>query len=183
MMFEKFSGSARLVVTAARQAAEEAGDGEIDGTDLLVALLRTEDETTERLLADHGLVPDEVAEDLKRARLRGGITDADAAALSTLGVDVDQVMRTIEETLGQDVLATPRRKRHFFEPKGHLRFSAEARQTLIQCLREAIRRNHKEIGTEHLLLALLSRKSLAADALTSRGVTYEGVAARLPHAS
>jgi ATP-dependent Clp protease ATP-binding subunit ClpA len=179
MMFERFTGSARQVVIEARQAAQDAGGDLVDSPDLLLGLLRVEDDTIGRLLADHELTPDSLAEEFQRARRRGGISDADAAALSTFGVDVDQVMRTVEENVGEAVLAGPTRKRHFFEPKKTIRFTAEARQTLLQTLREALNRNHKEIRSEHLLLALLARKSLAADILTSRGVTYDGVAGRL----
>jgi hypothetical protein len=177
MMFEKFTGSARQAVIEARQAAEEAGGDLVDSPDLLLGLLRVEDRAIDRLLADHELTPDALTEEFQRARRRGGISDAEAAALSTLGVDVDQVMRTVEESVGEAALSPPTRRRHFFEPKKTIRFTHEARHTLMQTLREALSRNHKEIRTEHLLLALLARKSLAADILTSRGVTYDGVAA------
>jgi ATP-dependent Clp protease ATP-binding subunit ClpA len=179
MMFERFTGSARQAVIEARHAAHEAGGEVVDSPDLLLGLLRVEDDTMGRLLAGHELTPDSLTEEFRRVRRRGGISDAEAEALSTLGVDVDQVMRTVEEAVGEAALSAPMRRRHFFESKKTLRFTAEAKQTLMQTLREALNRNHKEIRAEHLLLALLARKSLAADILTSRGVTYDGVAGRL----
>jgi ATP-dependent Clp protease ATP-binding subunit ClpA len=172
MMFERFSGTARQVIVTAQRAAYEAGSGEIDSPDLLVALLRVEDETTDRLLAGHELTANELAEEFGRARRRGGLSDEEAAALSTLGVDVDTIIRNVEESLGEQAMVMPGRRRR---PGGHIPFTTEAKRTLEECLREAIRRKHKHIGTEHLLLALLSRKSIAADALVSRGITYDGV--------
>jgi ATP-dependent Clp protease ATP-binding subunit ClpA len=171
MMFERFSGTARQVIVTAQLTAREAGSSEIDSPDLLVALLRVDDETTDRLLAGHELT-NELAEEFGRVRRRGGLTDEEAAALSTLGVDVDNIIRNVEESLGEQAMVMPGRRRR---PGGHIPFSTEAKKTLEQCLREALRRKHKHIGTEHLLLALLSRKSIAADALASRGVTYDGV--------
>ncbi len=179
-MFERFSGTARQVVVTAQRTAHETGASSIDGPELLVALLRVEDDTTDRLLAGHEVSADELVEEFRRVRRRGGITDADAAALSTFGVDVDRVIRSVEQSLGEHATAEPEHRRHFFEPKTRVPFTVEAKRTLEQCLREALRRKHKEIGTEHLLLALLSRKSLAADALTARGITYEAIAAQLP---
>ncbi|MET0238115.1 MAG: Clp protease N-terminal domain-containing protein [Kibdelosporangium sp.] len=171
-MFERFSGSARQVIVAAQRAAHQAGSSEIDSPDLLIALLWTEDETKDRLLAGHELTAGELAEEFGRARRRGGLSDQDAAALSTLGVDVDSVIRSVEESLGEHAMVMPGRRRR---PRGHIPFSTEAKKTLEQCLREAIRRKHKQIGAEHLLLALLARKSLAADALVARGITYDGI--------
>ena len=170
-MFERFSSAARLVVVNAQLAARAAGANEIDSPDLLVALLRVQDETTSRVLAGHVLPADELAGELDRARRRGGLSDDDAAALSTLGVDVDSVIRSVEASLGEQAMVMPGRRRR----AGHIPFTTEAKQTLAQGLREALHRKHKQIGTEHLLLALLGRTSIAADALTARGVTYDAV--------
>lgn len=173
-MFERFTGTARQVIVTAQRTALEAGSSEIDSPDLLVALLRVEDETMDRLLAGHELTANELAEEFGRARRRGGLTDEEAAALSTLGVDVDSIIRNVEESLGEQAMVMPGRRRR---PGGHIPFSTEAKRTLEQCLREALRRKQKQIGAEHLLLALLSRKSIAADALVSRGITYDGMTA------
>lgn len=172
-MFERFSGAARQVIVTAQQTAIEAGSSEVDSPDLLVALLRVEDETTSRLLAGHELTVNELVAEFGHARRRGGLTAEEASALGTLGVDVDTVVRNVEESLGKQAMAMPGRRRR---PGRHIPFSTEAKKTLSECLREALWRNHKHIGTEHLLLALLSSKSIAADALVSRGVTYGGVA-------
>jgi ATP-dependent Clp protease ATP-binding subunit ClpA len=176
MMFDVFKGPARQALVAAHQAAIESGGDEVDDPELLIGLLRVRDEKVVRLLDGHEITPDAVADEVDRARRRGGITDVDAAALSTLGVDVEQVMRSVEQTVGAAALAQPVRRRRHRSP----RFTQGARQTIMQTLRESMRRdNTREAGPEHLLLALLAGNSLAADALTTRGVTYDGVVAKL----
>ncbi|CAM4298449.1 Clp protease N-terminal domain-containing protein [Kibdelosporangium persicum] len=180
-MFERFSGAARNVVVTAQQVARDAGAGEIDSPDLLVALLRTRDDMIAHLLAGYELSADGLAEEFAKARRRGGMTEADLAALSSFGVDADSVIRGVEQTLGEQALAMPVRKRRFL--KGHIPFSSEAKRTLAQCLQEALNRNQREIGAEHLLLALLTGRTLASEALQAKGVTYQGVSDQLAKAS
>ncbi|GAB3911475.1 Clp protease N-terminal domain-containing protein [Kibdelosporangium lantanae] len=176
MMFDVFNGPTRQALVAAYQVAIEAGGDEIDDPELLIGLLRVQDEKVAALLDGHEVTLDALTVEFDRARRRGGITDQDAAALSTLGVNVDEVMRSVEQTVGAAALAQPVRRRRRRSP----RFTPEARQTIMQTLRESMRRaKTRDPGPEHLLLALLSGHSVAADALTTRGVTYDGVVAKL----
>lgn len=178
-MFERFTTATRNVVVGAQREAREAGAARIDSGDLLVALVRDQDETAARLLAGHEVTADGLAGEIGRVRRRGGLTDADAAALSTVGVDVESVVRSVEATFGKGVLAEPTAKRR----KWHVPFTADAKKALEWSLREALRRGDKHIGTEHLLLALLSARTVAADVLSARGVTYQSVSERLAQAS
>ena len=56
-----------------------------------------------------------------------------------------------------------------------LPLSHECKRVLAYGAEEAERLNHKHIGTEHLLLALLSQKSLASELLLQCGVTIERI--------
>ncbi|NJP44254.1 ATP-dependent Clp protease ATP-binding subunit [Actinacidiphila epipremni] len=59
---------------------------------------------------------------------------------------------------------------------GNLPVSAAAKKTLQLVLREALRLGHNYIGTEHILLGVLSDdQDPAARALTGLGVTHRGV--------
>ncbi|WP_037265549.1 Clp protease N-terminal domain-containing protein [Kibdelosporangium aridum] len=168
-MFERFTTAVRNVVIGAQQEARTSGSAEIDSTDLLVSLIRRQDETAVRLLDGHHLTVEELTEEFDRVKRRGGLTDEEAAALSAVGVDVENVIRSVEASFGKNALAPAGRR------KRHIPFSTEAKRTLEQCLKEALSRKHKYIGSEHLLLALLSRQSLAAQALEAKGVTYRGI--------
>jgi ATP-dependent Clp protease ATP-binding subunit ClpA len=46
---------------------------------------------------------------------------------------------------------------------------------IAQSFDEAKRRNHGWVGTEHLLLALLTRPSVTTDILRQHGITYDSV--------
>jgi hypothetical protein len=57
---------------------------------------------------------------------------------------------------------------------GHPRFTPRARKVLELAFREAMRRDHRHIGTEHILLALLREDGgVGAKVLTEQKVTYE----------
>ena len=57
------------------------------------------------------------------------------------------------------------------------RFTAEARQVVVDAQHEARRLHHGTIGTEHLLLALLAQRGSASAAVLARhGLTHDPVA-------
>ena len=57
------------------------------------------------------------------------------------------------------------------------RFTAEARQADVGAQEEASRLHHGQIGTEHLLLALLQRNTPTSAVLARHGLTHDAVAA------
>ncbi len=60
------------------------------------------------------------------------------------------------------------------------RFTAAARQAVVDAQQEAARLRHTEIGAEHLLLAVLSRDTPGARVLTSLGIDHATAAAAVP---
>jgi ATP-dependent Clp protease ATP-binding subunit ClpA len=60
------------------------------------------------------------------------------------------------------------------------KFHPDAREAIVRSKEEALRLGQPEIGTEHLLLALLTGRGLAAEALAAAGVEAEDLRARLP---
>ena len=86
-----------------------------------------------------------------------------ARAIAAQGVDLDTVQVAISNLL---------------EPAGgplpeHLPFSAAAKKALELTLREALRLGHNYIGTEHILLAVLSDDTTAAVVLDGLGVNRD----------
>src|SRR3954470_25046551 len=59
------------------------------------------------------------------------------------------------------------------------RFTAEARQAVVDAQIEARQQNSGRIGTEHLLLAILKQATLSTAVLARHGLTYEAVAESL----
>jgi ATP-dependent Clp protease ATP-binding subunit ClpA len=81
------------------------------------------------------------------------LDDEDAEALRLLGIDLDEVIRRIDQDLNAVGEASPQRRR---------RFARESKKVLELSLREALRLGDRFIGTEHVLLGLLR----AADGTT-----------------
>ena len=57
------------------------------------------------------------------------------------------------------------------------RFTADARQVVVGAQEEASRLHHGQIGTEHLLLALLQRTTPTSAVLARHGLAHDAVAA------
>jgi hypothetical protein len=57
-------------------------------------------------------------------------------------------------------------------PDGHIPFSGDSRRLLALTLREALRLGHNYVGTEHILLGLLTDEGPLGAMLTEAGVTH-----------
>jgi ATP-dependent Clp protease ATP-binding subunit ClpC len=86
--------------------------------------------------------------------------------LVELGVDLDQVRARVVALRG--ARESP--------PTGQIPFTPEAKRTLESALREAVRRKHGFIGSEHLLLGLTHAED---PDLPGLGFDADGVAAAL----
>jgi hypothetical protein len=85
-----------------------------------------------------------------------------ARALEGLGVRPDAVRDRIEYIVGTGEHA----------PSGHIPFTPRAKKVLELSLREAIQLGHNHIGTEHILLGLMSEgEGVAYQVLTELGLT------------
>jgi ATP-dependent Clp protease ATP-binding subunit ClpA len=173
MIGERFTRAARQAVHEAVAQAERLDAPEIGPEHLALALLDAP------ILAEFELARDEVVDAFAAARRKGGLSDADTEALRGLGIDVDQIVASVERSHGEGALAgsPPRRRRRFFG--NHLPFTAAAKQTLVRCLVEARDLGHSTLGEEHMLLALLAERGLVAEVLEARGVNYVEVRKRV----
>jgi ATP-dependent Clp protease ATP-binding subunit ClpA len=89
-----------------------------------------------------------------------------AKALEGLGISLDAVRQQVEEIigLGQEV------------PSGHIPFTPRAKKVLELSLRESLQLGHNYIGTEHLLLGLISEsRGVAAQVLVKLGADQSRV--------
>lgn len=161
MIAERFTKEAREAVKAAVREAEEVHAPEVGVEHLLLALLDAP------VLAGFELPRDGFAAAFREYRRKGGLTKADAEALRGLGIDVDQVIDSVEQSLGSGVLRPGRRRRWFGMP-----LEPAVKKALEQSLREARDLRHNYLGTEHILLALVQGGGIVAEVLAERGVTY-----------
>lgn len=179
-MFERFSTPAREVVVRARQEAQGLRHPRIGTEHLLLALLDERAGAAYTVLREAGMDRERVLRDIQRlVGTPSKILSADdAAALKTIGIDLDAVLARIEESFGSGALDVPRppTRRGLFgrkeDPSG---FSPKAKKDIGLALREAIRLGSNYIGPEHLLLGILRGDGLAAQILTEAGLNIDAL--------
>lgn len=159
-MFERFSAQARGVVVDA-----VAGSGPVTPTELLTALLTADRGIATEVLTESGVTLDAI----RRAGAKGGDSkggdshnlDDDAEILKSIGIDLDAVRESLEQSFGEGVLdETPvpdgvdtSRKGRFGFPRS--RFEKDSKKVLELSLREALAHKDNRIGAEHILLGIL----------------------------
>jgi ATP-dependent Clp protease ATP-binding subunit ClpA len=193
-MFERFTTAARQTVVRAKKEADDLGAGLIGTQHLLLALTSPDAGVAYQVLHAAGL--DERRVRAETVRLVGTPTrvlgEEDAAALRTIGIDLDSVLARIEESFGPDATrvppATPPGEQLRRRSRRASRFTPRARKTVELALREAIRLHERHLGTEHLLLGLIREgEGLAARILVDNGIALDdlrgAVLARLDRAA
>jgi len=150
-MFERFTDKARTAVIAARAEAAERGD-QIRPVYLLHALA-SGDGVAARALAGLGVDAVAIERRLGRAApLRRPPGGDDAEALASIGIDLDEIARRVEESFGPGALD---RSPGPTQGTGRIAMTREAKQSVELAAREARALRHGYVGTEHLLLGLI----------------------------
>ena len=192
-MFEHFTKAARDVVLRAVTEAERRDSPVVGVEHVLVAL--TESPRTADALRVAGLTPgglEALLADLELAERRGGLGAADAAALRSIGIDLDAIVAGVEERHGRGALAPPQRRHRRSltrtlhrlrrrgpaggrltteKPRRHRPFTPDAKRVLERSLREAVDHGDRELRPAHLLLGVVGGDDPVGQALAARGVT------------
>jgi ATP-dependent Clp protease ATP-binding subunit ClpA len=157
-MFERFTPEAKRIVTGGVELALRLRHDFLGTEHLLIALAGTGPNAATRAMIACGFDPQRAQEDLERIveTSADDLDDADAAALRSIGVDLDEVRRRTEASFGPGALERHRRWRGRRRTRVcGLPFLPEAKRALELALREAIRLDRRSIGPEHVLLGLL----------------------------
>ncbi|OLT12485.1 hypothetical protein BJF78_24365 [Pseudonocardia sp. CNS-139] len=162
-MFERFTDKARQVVVGAQAQARERKADEIRTEHLLAALYGVPDNLALTVLDAFTIRKEDVLADIDALR-PDGRPPLDADALSTLGIDLDEVRRQAEEAFGPGALDRTRAALGGRIPwfGGHIPFTRSTKKALELALREAIHLGHNYIGCEHLLLGMVRADDGAA---------------------
>ncbi len=161
-MFERFSAQARGVVVDA-----VAGSGPVTPPELLTALLTAARGIATEVLTESAVTLDAIRRagaGAKGGDSKGGDShnlDDDAEILKSIGIDLDAVRESLEQSFGEGVLdETPvpdgvdtSRKGRFGFPRS--RFEKDSKKVLELSLREALAHKDNRIGAEHILLGIL----------------------------
>lgn len=163
-MFERFTRAARDVVVHAQEEATALGHEHVGTEHLLLALSALDAGVAGGVLralrVDHDALRDEVIALLGPDRL-------DADALATIGIDLDQVRRSVEASFGTGALSRRRGCRR--GARGGFRpLTPRAKRALELALREALALGDRQIGSEHILLGLTADPASAAAAALRR---------------
>lgn len=198
-MFRRFTAPARETVTRAQAESQRLGHSWLGSEHLLLALLSPAAGVAYEVLHEAGLNDQRVRAEIKRLDQEPAMSlDAeDAAALQTVGIDLDSVLARIKEVSEPDALRpTPNRpKRESLFGRRFTgsrftgsRFTPRAKKIMELSLRESMRLGHRYLGVEHLLLALLrDGKGQGAKLLIDSGLRldalYATTVSSLPKAS
>jgi ATP-dependent Clp protease ATP-binding subunit ClpA len=169
-MFERFTDRARAIVTGAKDEADGLGHHAMGTEHLLLAMLAADGGIAHTVLLASGIEYDEV-----QAVVAAG---DDAAALRSIGIDLDAVRASVDETFGPGALqrAEPAERDGFLlrRTKVPSRFNQSAKKCIELSLRIALSMKHKYIGTEHILLAILKEeRGTGGRLLREQGMSYD----------
>ena len=187
-MFERFTQQARQSVMSTQEevralvATQVLPVHVLIGTVSAVEAAEASEPRLASVLAESGLTAARLREDLQSQGQDFGHNDA--AALESVGIDLNEVRRAVDAQFGEGALdaaagPAPLRRRLFGSKGGHLPFSSGAKAVLTDSLRESTARKDGFIGTEHLLLGVLRGADPAAMSLISRHVAPEELRARI----
>ena len=175
-MFERFTDEARALVLEAQAQRRALGDRTVGTEHLLLALLADPGPAGDAL-RQTGIDADQIlgqpaAED-DNATGGGARADSDDELLLELGIDIEVIRRSLDETLGPGALDRVRAERSAAGERAatagragsgrHGGFDSHAKRVLEGSLRESLRLKTKHIGPEHIGLGIL--REGAADRL------------------
>jgi ATP-dependent Clp protease ATP-binding subunit ClpA len=198
-----FVGTEHLLLGMLATRPQSAGDvasGSVSGADVAPRLSSAAGSASPEsgpgafaMLAAAGVRYDDARVDVVRLGTRGeGLGPADADALQAIGIDIEAVRARVEEMFGVGALNPPtprprpgllgffRRRRAPVGPSGRRLFTARMRRIFVFCVREAERREDRQISTELLLLGIVREgRGLASRVLAGRGVDVADLGARI----
>jgi ATP-dependent Clp protease ATP-binding subunit ClpA len=165
-MFERFGETAREAIVRAQDEAGALGHNYIGTEHLLLGLAEKDS-----ILSTFGLT----REALVRQTLSeiGPGRPADAAALASIGIDLDEVRRRIEDAFGPGALERTRAGRAFCAERP---LTPRSKKALELAVKEARRLGHGYVRPEHLLLGVLAlREGLAVKLVEDLGASPERI--------
>jgi ATP-dependent Clp protease ATP-binding subunit ClpA len=172
-MFERFTDDARQTVVHAQEEARKLHHGWIGTEHLLLGLLDLRGSATAAVLTAHGLTRESVS---AAVVAYVGSEDLDAAALTTLGIDLAAVRSSAEAAFGPGALRPIGSGRARRAQSGHIPFTGRAKKVLELSLREALAQKSKSIADGHIALGLLREgEGLAMKVISDRGIDADAL--------
>ena len=160
MIFKRFAREPRECVIAAVEEARALGHDSVGDEDLLLGVLRADRGTAAVALASLGVT-------LEAAREESEAMTSDA--LSSIGISLEDVRREAGDAFDMRL-----------PDDRNIPFAPRAKKALERALKEALRLGDNRIGTEHVLLGIVSNEDGTAVRMLARlGVPSEVLVDRL----
>jgi ATP-dependent Clp protease ATP-binding subunit ClpA len=160
MMLTRFKDGSRRSVEAAFEEARMLGHDSLGDEDLLLGILRSGEGIGAEALASLGVTLEAAQEESE-----GMLSDA----LSSIGISLDEVRREARDSF--EMRIPDDRK---------IPFSPRAKNALVGARKEMRRLGDNHLGTEHVLLGILSNENgMAVRMLERLGVSPETLEERL----
>jgi ATP-dependent Clp protease ATP-binding subunit ClpA len=171
-MFERFTPEARRVVVQAQVEARSLHHDLIGTEHLLLGVLADTGGLGARVLADLGVERNDLRRAVAETARSGHPAQPDPTALETIGIDLEAVRRSVEQSFGPGALertrTARRRSARTRRHRRHVPFTPRAKKVCELSLRVAVNMRHRHIGSEHLLLGIIMESHGAAAGLLER---------------
>jgi ATP-dependent Clp protease ATP-binding subunit ClpA len=166
-VFERFTEQAYQVLDLAQDEAERLGHRYLGPEHVVLGVLLEGTSGAARLLRAHGIELEAARAELLGLARRGVVPTprlSDADLLGTLGIDLDAVRRTTEQTFGSQAVgeATWRvTRRRWWQGSSRVAWTPLcgppflAKRALELASQQAAALGHREVGPEHLVLGVL----------------------------
>lgn len=168
-MFERFTDETRQLVVVAQEEAIEAGHPWVGTEHLLLALFDSEESVPAEALRAIGVTVEGIRADFIEEVGRPDRPAAgplDRRALETIGIDLEEIRRRLEESFGPGALEGTKA----WKEMRCLRLDPTTKKVLEVALREAIRLGEKRVRPEHLLLGMVRVQDSRGAQLLARRV-------------
>ena len=160
MMFNRFTDKSRKSVEAAFEEARMLGHDSVGDEDLLLGILSTGEGVAAEALSSLGVTLEDAREESELMF---------SSALLSIGVSLEEIRREAGDAF--EMRIPPNRK---------IPYSPRAKDALVEARREMRRLGDSYLGTEHVLLGILSNEDgTAVRILASIGVSPEALEDRM----
>jgi ATP-dependent Clp protease ATP-binding subunit ClpA len=153
-------------VASAVRAAQQEGSAEIREEHLLAAVLDSAAGARALTPLDDGSARSQAIAEIGRLRRSGGYTAEQRTALSSYGVDLDEVVSHVEARLGNGVLDERTLRR-----SGGPRLSLTVTEVIERAAREATDDGSARVDVAHLAMGLVGSRGVVGDVLAGYGLT------------
>jgi ATP-dependent Clp protease ATP-binding subunit ClpA len=181
-VFERLGKSAKAAIISAQMEAATMGQGETADEHLLLGCLAASGSRAASLLRSKGVTRPRLIDIIDGLDHMGGagLDEDDARALSGLGIDLEEVIRSAEEVFGPGAMDRAEGLRRRGPRPRVAGLGPAARRAISQSVMEAIVLGDRRVEVEHLLAAVLHDPTARCAAVAGAvGLDYDSVREQL----